>query len=74
MVNLQIDGDRILWTFTPEWHSAHPTAVKREVIEKDGKVFIEMSVLCQSSKPECDQLVEQFEQLNDNIRKSMQKN
>lgn len=72
VVNLQKDGDRILWTFTPEWHPAHPSAVKREVIERNGEVFIEMNVLCQSTKPECDQLVKEFEQLNDNIRQSMQ--
>lgn len=31
-----------LWSFTPPTHPAHPAAVKRTVVEKDGSIFIEM--------------------------------
>ena len=60
-----------LWSFTPEVHPAHPTAVKREVIERDGKVVIEMAVLCQSTKEPCDQLVREFAERNENMRRQL---
>lgn len=72
VVTLEEKGNYVLWSFTPESHQAHPTAVRREVIEKDGQVFIKMSALCQSTKPECDQLISEFEKLNDDIRQSIQ--
>ncbi len=38
--NQKTDGKYILWSFTPEGHPAHPTAVRREVIRKDSEVLI----------------------------------
>jgi len=68
-----IAGDGMtLWSFTPEGHPAHPSAVKREVVERDGRTVIEMAVLCQSTKEPCDQLVRDFSKLNDNIRAQLQ--
>lgn len=72
VVTLEEKGNHVLWSFTPESHQAHPTAVRREVVEKNGQIFIEMSALCQSTKPECDHLISEFEKLNDDIRKSIQ--
>jgi hypothetical protein len=60
-----------LWSFTPEAHPAHPSAVKREVVERDGKTVIEMAVLCQSAKAPCDQLVREFTELNENMRRQL---
>lgn len=67
------DGGRDLWSFTPEGHPAHPSAVKRSVIENDGSVWIDMSVLCQAQKGPCDALVLEFKALNDRIRESMKR-
>jgi len=64
-------GNMVLWSFTPESHDAHPTAVKRTVLEKDGYISIRMEALCQSSKVACDSLIEEFKKLNDKIRASM---
>ena len=60
------DG-RALWSFTPEGHPAHPSAAKREAVERDGQIVIEMAVLCQAGKEPCDQLVRDFATLNDRI-------
>jgi len=49
----------------------HPTAVRREVVKKDGEVFITMAVLCHSSRFDCDQLIEQFQRINEGIRQRM---
>ena len=61
-----------MWSFTPESHPAHPAAIKREVIERDGMVYIDMNALCQAEKRECDALIEQFKEINGKIRESMQ--
>jgi hypothetical protein len=64
-------GNMVLWSFAPETHEAHPAAVKRTVLEKDDTVFIRMEALCQASKLVCDSLMEEFKKLNDRIRESM---
>ena len=63
---------KAIWSLAPEGHAAYPAVVKRSVAEKDGKVNVEMAVLCQSTKSACDTLVRQFIQLNEQIRSSMQ--
>lgn len=65
------NGNHVLWSFTPEGHAAHPAAVKRTVLEKDGAVFIDMKVLCFGTQAACDKLVEEFKQLNERIKESM---
>ena len=64
---------KTFWSFTPPGHPAHPTAVKRTVVEKDGAIFIEMGVLCQSERVACDKLMSEFQALNDTIRESTQR-
>jgi hypothetical protein len=65
----QEDSNLVLWSFTPESHSAHPAAIKRKVLEKNQAIYIQMSALCQAKKADCDKLIEEFEQLNKNIMK-----
>ncbi len=60
-----------LWSFTPPDHPAHPAAVKRSTIEKNGSVFLDMQALCQADKTACDKLITEFENLNDKIREDM---
>ncbi len=64
-----IVDDRAIWSFTPEGHPAYPSAVRREAVERDGRVMVQMSVLCQAAKAPCDQLVRDFQQLNEQIGK-----
>ncbi len=54
----------VLWTFTPEKHPAHPSAIRRQVVNRDGAARIEMSVFCESSQTACDALVAQFKDKN----------
>jgi len=65
--------DRAIWSFTPSNHPAHPAAVKRTVVEKNGAIYIEMNALCQASKSECDKLIAEFKELNEQMRRSMRK-
>ena len=58
-------GDELtLWTFTSVGHPAHPSAVKRTLVTKDGHTDLEMSVRCEAAKAACDALVRSFEALN----------
>jgi len=62
------DTVQALWSFTPPGHPAHPAVVKRIVAERDGRVFLDMKVLCQAAKEPCDQLVREFQALNDRLQ------
>jgi hypothetical protein len=58
----------IIWSFTLQDHPVHPTAVRREITNNDGDVSISMAVMCHSSRLDCDQLIEQFQQINENLK------
>ena len=66
--NIKQEGKYILWSFTPENHAAHPSAIRREVVSIEGEVYISMSALCQADQWSCDQLIEEFKLINDNIK------
>lgn len=61
----------IMWSFTPVGHYAHPAVVRREVVERDGGVALEMRALCQADKASCDKLIREFQELNERMRQSM---
>ena len=63
-------GIYILWSFTPENHPAHPSAIRREVVKKGDEIFIKMDALCHSNKLDCDQLIKQFELINERIKQN----
>lgn len=75
-VDIRIEGgwtiatdrpENTIWSFTPENHSAHPAVVKREIVNIDGALRIQMSVLCQAEKVPCDKLVDEFKALNNRL-------
>jgi hypothetical protein len=66
------EATRTLWTFTPEGHPAHPSAVKRSVLFRDGALYLDLNVRCLSTKTACDNLVREFQALNDRVRSQMQ--
>jgi hypothetical protein len=69
--NQKVEGKYIIWSFTPEGHPVHPTAVRREIVNNDGDVSISVAVMCHSSRLDCDQLIEQFQQINDNLKRKL---
>lgn len=57
-----------LWSFAPETDPAYPAAVMRVVRSNpSGGSYIDMSVLCEASKEACDNMVRQFEALNNQL-------
>ncbi|MGH8502515.1 MAG: molecular chaperone DnaJ [Gammaproteobacteria bacterium] len=63
--------EHVIWSFTPDAHPAHPSAVKRRVFEKNGEVYIDMQVLCEANAASCDRLIDQFDELNDRMREQL---
>src|SRR5690349_22725517 len=64
--------NKTIWSFTPPGHPAHPAAVKRVDVERDSAVYIDMSALCGAEKRACDQLVEDFKALNQQMTQAIQ--
>jgi hypothetical protein len=56
------------WSFTPPGHPAHPAAIKRSIVSRDGGMYVDMSALCQAEKAACDKLIEEFKALNERMR------
>ena len=61
-----------IWSFPPAQHPAYPSAVKREFVERDGAVHVQMGVQCGASKSACDQLVREFQALNQKMSEAIQ--
>lgn len=54
---LVVEQMPVIWSFTPAGHEAYPAAVKRTVVQRDGRIDLDMAVLCEAPKPACDRLV-----------------
>lgn len=67
-VILEDQSKYTLWAIAKPENPAYPTAVKRYVA--DHKLV--MKVLCEASKTACDNMVRQFQALNQDIIKSLQ--
>ncbi|RJG18393.1 molecular chaperone DnaJ [Alcanivorax profundi] len=67
----EVKSERALYSFTPETHPAHPSYVKRQIIQKEGSIFIETSARCGAEKNVCDQLVRRFVELNNKVKNSI---
>lgn len=65
--NQKGDGKYILWSFTPDDHPAHPSAIRREIVKKDDEILIRMDALCNSTQLDCDLLIDQFKKINERI-------
>ena len=67
MFSQKANGVYILWSFTPEFHPANPSVVRRKIAKKNGQLNISMDARCHSEKEHCDQLIEQFKHINERI-------
>ena len=68
-----VEDGMTLWSFTPPGHPAHPAAIKRTLVEKDGAWHVEMNALCQADKTACDKLMAEFQALNEKMRESIER-
>jgi hypothetical protein len=71
IVDVRGGPDIVLWTFTPNTHPAYPAAIKRTLTEVGGAWYLSMQVRCEATKPACNQLVEEFKQLNEQMKRDI---
>jgi hypothetical protein len=64
-------ADSAIWSFTPAGHPADPSAVRRRIVEEGGTISVRMTVSCEAQKAACDQLVADFNKLNDRMRQDV---
>jgi hypothetical protein len=62
-----------LWSFAPQGYPAYPAVVKRAAVQTTAGVNMKMDVLCEASKSACDQLMLEFQTLNQRMQGSFQK-
>jgi hypothetical protein len=62
---------KAVWSFTPVGHYAYPAVVRREVKQRDGGTYVETVALCQAEKIPCDNLIREFQLLNQRMSESM---
>ena len=60
-----------IWTFAPSTHPSFPSVVKRQVLERNGNLFLGMDVLCGGTKSACDQYVAEFTKMNEQMAKEL---
>jgi hypothetical protein len=71
IVSTTENGNMVLWSFTPAGHPAYPAAVKRELLKRDGAIYIRMTALCEATQSDCDALIEGFKKLNEQMSKAV---
>ena len=54
-----------IWSFSPPGYPAYPAAVRRQVRQQGGQVQLGMDIQCEASKAACDDLVREFQKLNE---------
>jgi hypothetical protein len=60
-----------LWSFAPAGDPAYPAVVKRQIVPEGGGSSLKMDILCESTKAACDNLVREFQKLNEQMLGSL---
>lgn len=62
------------WTFTPESHPAYPSAARRiGYQDESGAWRVETRILCEAPKAHCDALMEEYRQLDAQMRENIRR-
>ena len=62
-----------IWTFTTPGNPAHPSVVKRMLVEKDGSFHVASFIQCGADKAECDKLVADFRALDARMKEDIRR-
>ena len=65
-------GGLTIWSFSPPDQPAYPAVAKRVFYQEAGAWFIKMDVRCEAEKAACDQLLSDFEALNESMRAALE--
>jgi hypothetical protein len=68
IIQLPTDERKPVWSFPPESHPAYPSSIKRNIVKRDGGLYMNTEVSCGAEKSVCDDLVKAFLKLNQKVR------
>ena len=60
-------SENTFWSITQPGNPAHPSAVKRTLVQGAAGVHLKLAVLCGASKDVCDRMVQTFQELDAKI-------
>ncbi len=63
------DATITMWSFAPNDNPAYPAVAKRVFYEEQNGWYVTMNILCEAPKEACDKFVQDFEDLNEEMRK-----
>jgi hypothetical protein len=72
LVDVRSGSNEGFWSFPPKSHPAYPSVVRRRAAEQNGRVKLRMGVSCGASKPACDHLVREFNELNETMARDLE--
>lgn len=63
----------IMWSFAPKTDPAYPAVAKRVFYEEEKSWYQKMDILCEAKKAACNKFVQDFLDLNEEMRKYIEK-
>lgn len=53
-----------IWSFTPNDHHNYPSAIKRTIVIREGRLQYQTKILCRDFDEDCSTLVDEFEAIS----------
>ncbi len=60
-----------LWSFAPKDHPSYPSVVKRQIVNRPDGAYVDMHIQCEAPKGACDDLVREFQALNEQMARTL---
>lgn len=67
IVKVNTADEKAIWSFPPVYHPAYPAAVRREIINSDGRIRINTHMNCASAAELCELLFRDFIAISEQV-------
>ncbi|WP_271273842.1 hypothetical protein [Aliamphritea hakodatensis] len=67
IVKVNTPDEKAIWSFPPVYHPAYPAAVRRQIINSDGKIRIHTDMNCASPEDLCELLFRDFIAMSEQV-------
>ncbi len=67
------EPDYALWAFSKPSHPSHPSAVKRTISMREGRVVVDMDVKCDAESAACEDMIRVFQLGNLKLQNALNK-
>lgn len=69
---VSVNGGLEIWSITPTTHPAYPSVARRRMVKSGDGWTMNTNISCQAAKPKCDELVRDYQKLDEDMRKNIQ--